>query len=188
MALSLHQPLLERTGAPSAACSALASYLDLLAAWAQRVNLTGAGTPERRVAILVEPALALLPLLLPGALLDVGSGNGSPGLVLALLEPARPVTLLEPRARRWAFLREAARACGRADIDVRRERHEQYQGAPAPNVTVRALRLAGPDLERLIGEGGQALLSWPLPGARPLPAQAGRRIFAYRPADVSRET
>ena len=48
----------------------------------------------------------------PGSLIDVGSGNGSPGLVLALVRDDLEVTLLEPRARRWAFLREAARASG----------------------------------------------------------------------------
>ena len=49
----------------------------------------------------------------PGALVDVGSGNGSPGLVLALLRDDLSVTLLEPRQKRWAFLREASRRAGR---------------------------------------------------------------------------
>ena len=65
---------------------------------------------DLRVALLVAPVLPLADLLEPGELLDVGSGNGSPGLVLALLRPRLDVTLLEPRQRRWAFLREAARA------------------------------------------------------------------------------
>jgi len=121
-------------GAPRETHAALLSYLDLLAAWGRRVNLSAARTRAERIAILIQPALALLPLLLPGALLDVGSGNGTPGLVLALLEPQRAVTLLEPRARRWAFLREAARACGRADIDVRRE-HMDDRRPPEVRVT-----------------------------------------------------
>ena len=77
----------------------------------------------------------------PGRLIDVGSGNGSPGLVLALLRDDLEVTLLEPRARRWAFLREAARAAGRAGIEVQRRRHDGYSGAPAETVTLRALAL-----------------------------------------------
>jgi len=91
--------------------------------------------------------------------LDIGSGNGSPGLVLALLRPELPVTLLEPRQRRWAFLREAARAGGRADIDVRRVRHDAYDGPPARTVTVRALRLSPSDLLSLVEPGGR-LLAW----------------------------
>ncbi len=131
----------------------------------------------------------MLSLLLPGTLLDVGSGNGAPGLLIALLEPGRPVTLLEPRARRWAFLREAARACGRADIDVRRERHEEYRGAPADNVTVRALRMTRAELARLIAPGGQALLSWALEGASRLGAgPAGRPVYRLAMDVVPRET
>jgi 16S rRNA (guanine527-N7)-methyltransferase len=39
--------------------------------------------------------------------LDVGSGAGAPGLVLALLRPELPITLVEPKAKRVAFLRSA---------------------------------------------------------------------------------
>jgi 16S rRNA (guanine527-N7)-methyltransferase len=185
--LSPHREALRAAGAPTARLEALSAYLDLLAAWNRRVNLTAARTPAARVAVLVAPVLPLLPLLLPGSLLDVGSGNGSPGLVLALLDPSLPTTLLEPRSRRWAFLREAARAGGRADVEVRRERHDAYRGAPAANVTVRALRLPVGELARLIAPGGQALLFAPSPGARPLPGgPAG--AFVFRPGDVPRET
>lgn len=183
--MSRERQLLERAGVPREAHAALLRYLELLTAWSRRVSLSAARTPEQRIAVLIEPAVALLPLLRPGALLDVGSGNGTPGLVLALLDPQRSVTLLEPRARRWAFLREATRACGRTDIEVRRERHECYAGAPAPNVTVRALRMDGAALRRLIAEGGQALLSWPLAGARARRTRkGGLPIYVYRPCST----
>jgi 16S rRNA (guanine527-N7)-methyltransferase len=186
--VSPHEWALERSGAAPAARQALAIYLDLLAAWSRRVNLTGAGTPERRVRVLVEPALVLVPLLLPGALLDVGAGNGSPGFVLALLDPGRSVTLLEPRARRWAFLREAVRACGAMGVEVRRERHEEYRGRPAANVTARGVTIGEPALARLVAPGGQALLSSALPGSRPAPVPAGALpVFIYR-RDVPRGT
>lgn len=185
--LSPHREALRAAGAPSARLDALACYFDLLAEWSQRVNLTAARTPAARVQVLFVPALRLRPLLLPGRLLDVGSGNGSPGLVLALLDPDRPVTLLEPRARRWAFLREAARASGRPEVEVRRDRHDAYRGVPAPNVTVRALRLPRAELLRLVAAGGQALLSAELPGARRPPGgPAG--VFVLRRDAVSRET
>jgi 16S rRNA (guanine527-N7)-methyltransferase len=142
----------------------LGAYLDLLAAWNDRVNLTAARTPKRRVEVLVAPVLAALARLAPGGLIDVGSGNGSPGLVVALLEPRRPVTLLEPRARRWAFLREAARAGGRDDVRVLRERHDAYAGPPAANVTLRALRLPLSDLRSLVAEDGRVLVFGPEPG------------------------
>jgi len=83
------------------------------------------------VRLLVGDVLPAAPLADPGSLIDVGSGNGSPGLVLALLRADLSATLLEPRLRRWAFLREASRAAGRPELDVRRERHDRYAGPPA---------------------------------------------------------
>src|SRR5262245_54229704 len=125
--------LLDELPLPPHARTPLAAYLERLESWAPRVNLTGARTPAARVGLLVGPVLPLADELLPGSLLDVGSGNGSPGLVLAALRPDLATTLLEPRQRRWAFLREAARAMGRPDITVLRERHDQYAGPPAAN-------------------------------------------------------
>jgi 16S rRNA (guanine527-N7)-methyltransferase len=156
---SPHDAPLRGLGLAPAAVASLSRYLDLLAAWSGRVNLTAARTPEARVDVLVAPVAPVGPLLEPGLLVDVGSGNGSPGLVLALLRPDLPVTLLEPRQRRWAFLREAARAGGRPDVDVRRARHDAYQGPAARTVTVRALRLGPSALAPLVEPGGR-VLAW----------------------------
>ena len=79
----------------------------------------------------MAPVLCIAAALEAGPVLDVGSGNGSPGLVLALLRPELEITLLEPRAKRWAFLREAARAAGRAEVRVFRGRHDAWPGPPA---------------------------------------------------------
>jgi 16S rRNA (guanine527-N7)-methyltransferase len=156
---SAHGPLLAALGLAARDVAALSGYLDLLAAWNARVNLSGARSPEARVAILVAPVVAVAPLLEPGLLLDVGSGNGSPGLVLAVLRPDLRVILLEPRQRRWAFLREAARAVGRPDVDVRRARHDGYGGPPAQTVSLRALALPPAELGPLVAAGGR-VVSW----------------------------
>jgi 16S rRNA (guanine527-N7)-methyltransferase len=144
------------------------------------VNLTGARGPAERVRLLVEPVLPLLPLLAPGRLLDVGSGNGSPGLVLALLRPELEVTLLEPRARRWAFLREAARAAGRPEISVLRLRHDAYPGPPAQTLTLRALALPLSELSGLVAEGGRVLvLGRPPKGGPPFVAEGSSRASLH---------
>jgi 16S rRNA (guanine(527)-N(7))-methyltransferase RsmG len=153
-----HRPCLEALGLFGAAADRLERYLDLLAAWSTRVNLTGARTPAERVGLLVAPVLPAVALPAPGRLIDVGSGNGSPGLVLALLRPDLEVTLLEPRQKRWAFLREAARGAGRPDVMVRRERHDAYPGPAAPTVTLRALALALPEIAPLVEDGGRVLI------------------------------
>jgi len=161
-----HGEALESLAVGGIAREALATYLDLLAEWSARVNLTAARTAAERVRLLVEPVLPALPHLHGASLLDVGSGNGSPGLVLGLLRPDVRLTLLEPRQKRWAFLREAARRTGRA-ADVRRERHDQYTGAPADTVTRRAVGLGPASLAPLLAPGARILV-W-----GPVPAEAG---------------
>ena len=168
---SEHRRGLEALGLSGPALGRLAAYLDTLAAWSPRVNLTGARSPEERVRWLVADVVAAAHLPSPGRLIDVGSGNGSPGLVLALLRDDLDVTLLEPRARRWAFLREAARASGRAGIDVQRFRHDRYTGAPAETVTLRALSLPLAELAGLVRPQGRLIVF----GGRP---QAGAGLVA----------
>lgn len=137
---------------------ALEHYLALLTRWNQRINLTGARDAQARVRWLVRPALDILPHVRGTTLLDVGSGNGSPGLVLALIAPQLRVTLLEPRQKRWAFLREAARLAGPDRVRVERSRHDQYQGAVAETVTVRALSLPMEELVSLGRSGGRIII------------------------------
>jgi 16S rRNA G527 N7-methylase RsmG len=183
-----HAELLRARGIPAPQAERLACYLDLLAAWTPRVNLTGARSAQERVEMLVAPALLMLPALLPGPLLDIGSGNGSPGLVVALLEPERPVTLLEPRTRRWAFLREAARVAGHPGVRVLRLRHDAYPGPPAPNVSLRALRLPPAAIAPLVAPGGRLLLFHePAAPLGPFQREPWPGLVVMR-APVSRET
>ncbi len=137
----------------------LVRYLDTLASWSARTNLTAARSPEERVRVLVAEVLPALALPTPGRLVDIGSGNGSPGLVFALVREDLEVTLLEPRVRRWAFLREAVRASapGRP-VTVVRARHDGYDGPQASTVTLRGLRLPLGELDRLLTPGGAVLV------------------------------
>lgn len=79
-----------------------------------------------------------------GRWLDVGSGAGLPGLVVALIT-ARPVVLVEPRAKRVLFLREAADALGIADrVTVIGSKVEAYCPAePVAVVSARAVAELG---------------------------------------------
>jgi 16S rRNA (guanine527-N7)-methyltransferase len=173
---------------PQTAAAGLEAWLDLLARWNRQTNLTGLRTPKERVRVLLEPALAAAAFLEAGTLLDVGSGGGSPGLALALLRPDLETVLLEPRGRRWAFLREACRAAGREDIQVLRQRHDEYRGPAVQNLTLRALRLACPELAPLVRPGGQILFfGRPGPCQRPFVPEPGPPGLArYR--HVPRET
>lgn len=76
----------------------------------------------------------------PGSLVDLGSGAGLPGIVLALLLPDVGVTLLEPMQRRVIFLTECVATLGLANATVLRGRAEDWAGKlAADTVTARAV-------------------------------------------------
>lgn len=118
----------------------LRAYLDLLRRWNARINLV-ADAPE---TVLwqrhVLDSLQLVPLLPPepAPLLDIGSGAGFPGLVLATAT-GQETHLVESDRRKAAFLVEAARALDLPNVTVHAMRIEAMPPAGARVITARAL-------------------------------------------------
>ncbi|HLK92609.1 MAG TPA: 16S rRNA (guanine(527)-N(7))-methyltransferase RsmG [Polyangia bacterium] len=99
-------------GAPCDAGTAasLLRYAALLVSWNERINLTGARSPAAVVTDHYPDAFALARRLDgPRRVVDVGSGGGLPAIPLAVLRPALTLTLVEPIAKKVAFLRTAIR-------------------------------------------------------------------------------
>jgi 16S rRNA (guanine527-N7)-methyltransferase len=97
----------------------------------------------------------------PCSLVDLGSGAGLPGIVVALLLPDVSVTLLEPMLRRAVFLSDCVRTLDLENAQVLRARAEDVKGRLAADVvTARAVaplgRLAGMALG-LVRPGGMIL-------------------------------
>ncbi|WP_062070493.1 16S rRNA (guanine(527)-N(7))-methyltransferase RsmG [Demequina sediminicola] len=83
---------------------------------------------------------AVVPFLGTGTIVDVGSGAGLPGLVIAAMLPERTVVLVEPMERRTAWLFEAAERCGIDNAIVVRGRAEEVrESVEADVVTARAV-------------------------------------------------
>ena len=132
----------------------LTTYLELLQRWQRAVNLVGASTladPWRR-HILDCAQIALHVPATAETVIDLGSGAGLPGMVLALLG-IRAVHLVESDQRKAQFLREAARTTG-APVVVHAVRIEQLGGLRGDVVTARALA----PLPRLLGLAEPVLL------------------------------
>src|SRR5579872_6350644 len=91
----------------------LTLYVELLIAWNRRINLVGANTIGDIWRRHILDSAQLMPLLPDGTrvVVDVGSGAGLPGLVLAMLGVPE-VHLVESDQRKAAFLREAQRVTG----------------------------------------------------------------------------
>ncbi|HFD79711.1 MAG TPA: 16S rRNA (guanine(527)-N(7))-methyltransferase RsmG [Gammaproteobacteria bacterium] len=105
----------------------LAAFLRLLHKWNRVYNLTAVRDPQAMVARHVLDSLAVLPWLTRGTLLDVGTGAGLPGLVLAIARPELEVTLLDSNAKKLRFVRQAAAELGLANTTVVQARMQEYQ-------------------------------------------------------------
>lgn len=154
-------------GADADAIRRLEGWLDLHKRWSRRINLTGPADVEELIDRHLLDAAAVLPLLPPGPLVDVGSGAGLPGLVIAILEPERRMFLLDSLERRCAFLEQAVLTLGLANASVVHARAEQWQSpvrlagvlaravAPLPKLLAMtaALLTAGTPLLAMKGPG-----------------------------------
>jgi 16S rRNA (guanine527-N7)-methyltransferase len=129
----------------------LIAYLELLLRWNEKINLTSLRDPANCVRRHFGESLYLANWVqLHGSLLDIGSGAGFPGLCLKIVFPDLAVTLLEPVAKKRAFLKEVARVCGMNLVEVRRERLEDYVAGGAPAAYDAATARAVGHLEELI--------------------------------------
>jgi 16S rRNA (guanine527-N7)-methyltransferase len=100
--------LAEAPGAAAGAREALLGWVEAVADWNRRVDLTAARDDDELVDLLLADAATLarwLPEEGPRRLVDVGSGAGAPGLPLALMRGDLQVTLVEPMQKRCALLR-----------------------------------------------------------------------------------
>lgn len=107
------------------AVQALADLLDRVVEWNDKVDLTAARDPDELVDLFVADAAVVARLhdRRGDSWVDVGSGAGAPGVPLALLLGGN-FTLIEPKAKRVAFLRTAAGALALGGVTVRRDRSE----------------------------------------------------------------
>jgi 16S rRNA (guanine527-N7)-methyltransferase len=154
----------------------LALYVELLAHWNRRINLTSLDvdppTPLAIDRLIVEPLLASPWIRSTDRRgVDLGSGGGSPAIPIALACPALEMTMVESRGKKCAFLREAVRALA-IDGRVEQARFQEFAAQPeragaASVVTVRAVRF---DLEfwqitNIITSAGSRLVSLSSPEA-----------------------
>ena len=127
----------------------LLKYLALLSQWGRVYNLTAIRDPQEGLTQHLLDCLAVVPPLRQqcpagGRLLDVGSGAGLPGLVIATVCPEWHVTCVDTVAKKMAFVQQAAGQLGLARFSALHARVESLAG-PFDLITARAFA-ALPDL------------------------------------------
>ncbi len=113
---------------PEAAQLKLLAFRDLLLKWNRTYNLTALRDPQQAVSHHLLDALAILPHVGTGPLLDVGSGGGLPGIPLAIARPDLPITLVDTVQKKAAFLQQAAIELELNSVAVHHARVEEMRG------------------------------------------------------------
>lgn len=148
-------------GLDRALAAPLLEYLALLLRWNRTYNLTAIRDPDEMVIRHLLDSLAMQAYVQPGALADLGTGPGLPGIPLAIARADVQVTLVESNGKKARFLREAVRQLKLGNARVAESRAESVDepGAYA-QITARAMDTLAGILEvggHLLAPGGRLL-------------------------------
>ncbi len=107
------------------------TYIELLLKWNRSVSLTTVIKVDEILRFHFGESLFALPMLPveKSRLADVGSGAGFPGIPLAMARPSLDVTLIEPNAKKFAFLNEVIRQLGLDRVTAVRGRTSDLQSS-----------------------------------------------------------
>lgn len=112
----------------------LMNFVGLLAKWNHAYNLTAVRDPAQMLTHHLLDSLAAMPAFVGAKnVLDVGSGGGLPGIVLAIwaqeAQPQMQISMIDTVAKKTAFLTQAKAELGLANVRVHTGRVEQLQVA-----------------------------------------------------------
>jgi len=134
------------THAPRAEDPRLDHFLGLLGRWNAAYNLTAIRDAAQMRAQHLADCLAVVEPLRrhlgaagrPVRILDVGSGGGLPGVVLALADPGWQVTCVDTVGKKAAFVRQVAAELALTNLHVEQARVEELRADPFDVITSRA--------------------------------------------------
>lgn len=126
----------------------LTAYYELLSRWNRKINLTALDDPDQAIdRLLLEPVLAVRHHPIAALnVMDIGSGGGSPAIPMKLAVPDIALTMVEAKARKSAFLREAVRVLNLTNSSVETSRYEELLARPQLHeafglLSIRAVRV-----------------------------------------------
>jgi 16S rRNA (guanine527-N7)-methyltransferase len=153
---------------PDELAEQLVKYYELLVRWNRKINLTSLENPDQAIdRLLLEPLIAARYLPSPWSkVMDIGSGGGSPAIPLKLATPGIKLMMVEVKARKSAFLREACRQLRLDHTRVENARYEELLARPELHeahdvVGLRAVRVESrvlTSLQAFLKPGGTLML------------------------------
>lgn len=122
----------------------LLDYLALIQKWNKVYNLTAVREPQAMLTQHLVDSLSLIPALRRHAkgqalrMMDVGSGGGLPGVVVAICDPSIDVTCVDAVAKKATFIKQVAAEIGLPNLHGEHSRVEALDTAPFDLITSRA--------------------------------------------------
>ncbi|WP_108125865.1 16S rRNA (guanine(527)-N(7))-methyltransferase RsmG [Saccharospirillum mangrovi] len=111
----------------AAVADRLLAYHALLVKWNRAYNLTSVRDPAQMIHRHLIDSLAIVPFINDSDLLDVGTGPGLPGMILALVRPDQSIALLDSNGKKTRFLTQVKLDLGVDNVTVVHNRLESWQ-------------------------------------------------------------
>lgn len=102
------------------------AYMALMQKWNKVYNLTAVRDSEEMLVLHVLDSLSVVPFVEAGNVLDVGSGGGLPGLIIAITRPEVEVTTIDTVQKKAIFMRQVKAELGLSNAQVVHGRVEAY--------------------------------------------------------------
>lgn len=109
------------------AVARLLAYHELLVKWNKAYNLTSVRDPAEMIDRHLIDSLSILPFIDDTNLLDVGTGPGLPGMIIALVKPELPVAMLDSNGKKIRFLNQVKMALRVDNAQIVHHRLESWQ-------------------------------------------------------------
>ena len=138
---------------------ALLVYHQLLQDWNKAYNLTAIRDPEQMVIRHLLDSLSVVPHIHESDVIDMGTGAGLPGIVLAIVNPNKNYLLLDSNGKKTRFINQVKIELNLGNVKVAKSRAETYHPQEAyPAITSRAFATLADSvalLDKLLVVGGR---------------------------------
>lgn len=105
----------------------LVDYLSLLQKWNKAYNLTAIRDVEQMISLHLMDSLSIVSYISGEKIIDVGTGPGLPGMILAIYFPEKSFTLLDSNGKKTRFLTQVKMELNMNNVTVVNERVEQHK-------------------------------------------------------------